>query len=268
MHFHAIKRSTNLSGVANSRRGCIGFQVDGNASTTKDEPSIPRLGTDISNGDDACDLRPWPKDVPFSSIPELRAAWERLSVHSRDAIRTSTPEILHEVSPAEVNALQLLEKSQASSSSHGSRLAEESIKSLNFDYQLSQPFNEFITPKSTATIEDDRLSTSTHSTSPFLNVVIPTEPTNNLAPFAYQRVLRNRIKDKDLSPGKKYDIEAYTPMFVHDCLMMPDSLANIRGKVRIHNSLARCLRADLRSSTGLHGRHNPSHGACTPALVS
>lgn len=65
---------------------------------------------------------------------------------------------------------------------------------------------------------------------PFLDVPIP-NTTTGLSPFAYQRALGNRIKSSKLARGGDYDKRAFTPTFVHDCLMSPGSLANILGKV-------------------------------------
>ena len=48
--------------------------------------------------------------------------------------------------------------------------------------------------------------------------------------FAYERALRNRIQYAKLL--KQYDTHHFTPTFVHDCLMLPGSLANVMGKVR------------------------------------
>lgn len=223
MHFHAIKRSTDLSEAANPVARYSKLQVDGNDSTTKDHTSRAKFFSEISNGDDAYDLRPWPKDKPLGEMAELEGS------NAIKLIRDTTAEIFKE-------ARERSRRSQGLSSSQGSRLTEASIKSLDSEFPFPQLFNEFKTPKSEATV-DSGGTNSTHSTSPFLDVAIPTRPTNNLAPFAYHCVLRNRIRDKDLGQGKKYDVKAYTPMFVHDCLMMPGSLANIRGKVRIRPSL-------------------------------
>ena len=231
MHFHAIKRSTKVDGTANLPGSYTRPQVDGNDSTAKEELRLPEIVSPISTGDDACDLRAELKK-PGCTIPELEAAREEPLGSTKAIIRQPSLEILHHDSAVKVQAPSPHHGSQASSSSsRGSRLTEDSIKSLDAEYSLSRPFNEFITPKSHATVEDDQTD-STHSTSLFLNVAIPMYPTKNLAPFAYHRVLRNRVRDDDLGPGRKYDTKSYTPMFVHDCLVMPGSLATIRGKVR------------------------------------
>ena len=64
----------------------------------------------------------------------------------------------------------------------------------------------------------------------YLQVPIPSSSTG-IATFAYQRALRNRIRNDKLARGGDYDTRVYTPTFVHDCLMLPGSLANVLGKV-------------------------------------
>ena len=71
---------------------------------------------------------------------------------------------------------------------------------------------------------------STGGEEPFLKVSIPLS-SSGLTTFAYQRALRNRIRDHKLARGGEYDIHAFTPTFLHDCLMLPGSLANVLGKV-------------------------------------
>lgn len=63
-------------------------------------------------------------------------------------------------------------------------------------------------------------------------VPIPTF-TDGVTPFAYQLALRNRIKDGKLRRHGEYDMSRYTPTFIHDCLMLPGSLASLLGKVRL-----------------------------------
>ena len=84
---------------------------------------------------------------------------------------------------------------------------------------------------STLSIKDTRSQdTSNDMEDVFLSVPIPTYSTG-ITTFAYQRVLRNRIKSGKLARGSDYDTRAFTPTFVHDCLMLPGSLANVLGKV-------------------------------------
>ncbi|TKA71961.1 hypothetical protein B0A55_05394, partial [Friedmanniomyces simplex] len=51
--------------------------------------------------------------------------------------------------------------------------------------------------------------------------------------FAYQQALQNRIPDGKLRVNGEYDARWYKPTFIHDCLMLPGSLANLLGKIDI-----------------------------------
>jgi hypothetical protein len=44
--------------------------------------------------------------------------------------------------------------------------------------------------------------------------------------------MANRIKYDHLLPGGNFDPDLYTPVFLHDMLMLPGSLATVIGKVR------------------------------------
>ena len=57
---------------------------------------------------------------------------------------------------------------------------------------------------------------------------------NGLVTFAYQRALRNRIKDIKLASDGEYDMHRYTPTFIQDCLMLPGTLASALEKVYIN----------------------------------
>ena len=81
------------------------------------------------------------------------------------------------------------------------------------------------------TISNDDDNKSTDSEEDFLSANKPTN-SSGLTTFAYQRALRNRVRNARLSKHAEYDMRAYTPTFVHDCLMLPGSLANVIGKVR------------------------------------
>lgn len=66
----------------------------------------------------------------------------------------------------------------------------------------------------------------------YFQIGIPTF-SNGLTTFAYQQVLRNRIPESKLRKHAEYDVESYTPTFIHDCLMLPGSLANLLEKVTL-----------------------------------
>lgn len=59
-------------------------------------------------------------------------------------------------------------------------------------------------------------------------------PTSSPGPVthAHQVAMANRIELADLEPGGIFDPALYTPVFLHDTLMLPGSLANLLGKVR------------------------------------
>ncbi|KAK3069498.1 hypothetical protein LTR53_012117 [Teratosphaeriaceae sp. CCFEE 6253] len=64
----------------------------------------------------------------------------------------------------------------------------------------------------------------------FLDVPMPLEAPSSVTTFAYQLALRNRIKEGQLKRHGEYDMRSYKPVFVHDCLMLPGSLASLLSK--------------------------------------
>jgi hypothetical protein len=83
-------------------------------------------------------------------------------------------------------------------------------------------------------LTDENPSTEDEDEAELLQVPVPdatTEPTV----FAYERALCNRIRYPKLSRGGEYDTRAYTPTFVHDCLMIPGTLAAVMDKVHMQN---------------------------------
>lgn len=81
--------------------------------------------------------------------------------------------------------------------------------------------------------------------------------------FAYQRALSNRIADLKLSEGGPCDVKRYMPIFIHDVLVFPASLANLVGKVRARLEL-RSLQLSL---TGPKGSPEEIINRMTPALL-
>ncbi|CZT23477.1 uncharacterized protein RCC_09191 [Ramularia collo-cygni] len=90
--------------------------------------------------------------------------------------------------------------------------------------------------------------------SPAIPIPIP-QLSKGLVTFAYQRALLNRIKARDLQQGGKYDLNKYTPVFLHDILMLPGSLANLIGKGSPEDILNRMTPALLHNH---HIHHTPS----------
>ena len=63
-------------------------------------------------------------------------------------------------------------------------------------------------------------------------------PTSSLGylTHAHQQAMANRVTYDKITPGGAFDPSLYTPVFLHDTLMLPGSLATILGKVRLHHS--------------------------------
>ena len=64
----------------------------------------------------------------------------------------------------------------------------------------------------------------------YCQVPVPTFSVG-MTTFSYQQALQNRIKDSKIANKGEYDMQKYTPTFIHDCLMLPGSLSNVLGKV-------------------------------------
>lgn len=232
MHWHAIKQSTGLFSQANPGTPEAGLPLlDGNDSRVKAPTYTTDEESPFPTGDDACDLRPGNARWTDCNIPLLAATPHDVQKPD-DAVRQLWSPGKQQHGTGGANAIDLVPISQAvASSSHGSALTEASLRSLESSFSHAGSDHDLIPLSSKATVENSQTG-SDRSALPFLQVSIPMHPTNSLAPFAYQRALRNRIRDDELGPGRKYDIKAYTPIFVHDCLMVPGSLATICGKVR------------------------------------
>lgn len=84
--------------------------------------------------------------------------------------------------------------------------------------------------ESTSEIANDEIETSVDEDD-YIQVAIPWV-SDGLTPYAYQLALQNRIKNDKLTRHGEYDMGAYKPTFIHDCLMLPGSLASFLGKVR------------------------------------
>jgi hypothetical protein len=67
--------------------------------------------------------------------------------------------------------------------------------------------------------DDDDQSRTPKLTIPFF--------TEGLCTIAYEMALRNRIQNDKLRPHGIYDLSRFKPVFVHDVLMQPGSLANV-----------------------------------------
>lgn len=84
----------------------------------------------------------------------------------------------------------------------------------------------------TATVEDS--STASSETEGLAYGFPPAPKTRHPAgftTFAYQHASNNRLPGSDFEVDGKLDTKKYTPCFIHDCMMLPGSLANLLGKV-------------------------------------
>jgi hypothetical protein len=52
--------------------------------------------------------------------------------------------------------------------------------------------------------------------------------------YAHQQAMAHRVTYDRLIPGGAFNPSMYTPVFLHDTLMLPGSLASVLGKVRFH----------------------------------
>ncbi|KAK3721542.1 hypothetical protein LTR37_003098 [Vermiconidia calcicola] len=102
--------------------------------------------------------------------------------------------------------------------------------------------------------QHSRSNTNTRSTGEerYFQASMPTTSLG-LTTFAYQRALRNRIKHAKLTKHGEYDVHKYTPTFIHDCLMLPGSLANVLGKASAEEIIHRMTPALL---PGFHAHVN------------
>lgn len=102
---------------------------------------------------------------------------------------------------------------------------------------------------------DHGLSTENQPNEPNpMNLQIPMPLlSDGLVTFAYKRALLNRIKEHKLREGGRYDPSRYTPIFLHDMLMLPGSLASLIGKNSPSDILPRLTPALLpRHHTHIH----------------
>lgn len=93
---------------------------------------------------------------------------------------------------------------------------------------------------------------------PFLPVSMPVSSSGYVT-FGYERALRNRIPETKISRHGEYSARAYTPTFVHDCLMLPGSLANVLGKVQHDLAEKEVKHVTNRRFQGFSRRHSPAN---------
>lgn len=238
MHWRAIQCAIATYEGEKSVADRSGLRLDGNNSRNGAGVVAANRFPALPGGDDACDIKAGLLDASGGPVSELDRLYGTAGNHNRTITQPLASEIRQRAigwaaGPASDNI-------PTAASTSRSSLTEHNLRSLNSSFAPGEDFNA---ANSNADAEHSHTA-STYTQNLFVQDSIPSEPANDLAPFAYQRALRNRIQDDELSKGRKYDIKAYMPMFVHDCLMMPGSMSNIRGKVRQQRlelgSLAAC----------------------------
>jgi hypothetical protein len=63
-------------------------------------------------------------------------------------------------------------------------------------------------------------------------------PTSSPGPLtqAHQQAMSHRVTYDKIIPGGAFDPSLYTPVFLHDTLILPGSVASLLGKVCFHRS--------------------------------
>lgn len=84
------------------------------------------------------------------------------------------------------------------------------------------------TDSSTSTLVHDFLNDDHHKS---LRTSIPPGLASCNGTYTYHQALQHRIVFDRLQPGSDLDPDVYTPVFLHDTLMLPGSLAQLIGKV-------------------------------------
>lgn len=98
-------------------------------------------------------------------------------------------------------------------------------------------------------------------------VPMPTSPTGRTT-FAHERALRTRIRAGKLAREGEYDMKKYTPTFIHDCLMLPGSLANLLGKASARHLIHSPTHIPIANPLlVLSRRHHPPHDARSSARL-
>ena len=113
------------------------------------------------------------------------------------------------------------------------RRSPERTRTRRVHFGYDDTFDSKKSPSSpTSSGTSDRPQTPPGTPTGFSREAIPTF-TTGLTTFAYERALQNRVLDEKLQPRGDFDVQTFTPTFIHDCLMLPGSLANLLHKVRL-----------------------------------
>lgn len=119
----------------------------------------------------------------------------------------------------------------SSSPSHDALDEDEDDFSDHFDYSPPSPLISSPDPSDPSSDDSDSPSTTTNESLTQHLLPLPTSSPGNLT-HAHQQVMANRITFDKLDPDGAFDTAKYTPVFLHDTLMLPGSLASLLGKVR------------------------------------
>ncbi|KAK5167666.1 uncharacterized protein LTR77_007365 [Saxophila tyrrhenica] len=179
----------------------------------------------------------------------LRIAEHRTNGHlpqaNLDALET-TPEI--------VSILNML-------NSERNRTTDED----GYDSTVDAPRNDSVTTNTMTCLQNIEnngvypTDTSEDDSHHFLPIPIPSHPTSPTT-VHHESVLKKRIIYSKLAPGAEYDTRSYTPTFIHDCLMLPGTLATVTGKRFPTEILNRMTPALL---PGFHGHvHTQTQQPC------
>lgn len=256
MHWHAIRQSNGYAENQGLPSSTHLHQLDGNSMSAEAEPETHETSPPIPEGDDACDLRSNPDELALHTVDSRDSSFGLVAAIDDRFV----PFVGEAYTRASLNVrMEHLagDRGFVSESRGPGTVPYEYVDPLDPPSpptRIGERPTEYYRPESPASSDD---GSTTYTDKPWLKVSIPWAPANNLTPYAYHRALMNRIDDAALLPGHRYDIKAYTPTFLYDCLVLPGSLANVRGKVRdqaCRSPVASC--GTDRVFTGLRRRHD------------
>lgn len=181
--------------------------------------SLPNLDSDHTNG--FVDLK-----SPTLAYPNHDYAYNDSSKSRRNEISRLTP-VLSEASSYDSSHMDWSPPSPLISSPNASDITSSSE---------SDTGNE--TPKlprqNHGTAQISPASATQSKANQITLLPLPTSSPGYVT-HAHQEAMKNRIPYDSLLPQNLFDPKLYTPVFLHDTLMLPGSLANLIGKVRQSN---------------------------------
>ncbi|KAM0700845.1 hypothetical protein Q7P35_012567 [Cladosporium inversicolor] len=162
-----------------------------------------------------------------------------LTTPSNDPAQESiTPS--HDISPSPLHSNHSCDSDNGSSPSslphpHLSCSLEVLEAPINDHMDWTPPSLAIPTPETSDTSASSSDSDTPPPHQPPINLssLLPL-PTSSPGPLthAHQQAMAHRITYDKLLPGGAFDPSLYTPVFLHDTLMLPGSLASLLGKVR------------------------------------